>query len=986
MLLEAALHYLDGFTGGPESRAKTGPQKPYNGSIWPYAYIYFAEPGHVPTYDISTMTSNMPRNNVGWFPWSSYRPLKVINAIANRDFTLPVEIQSAKPFYHLDHDNYGSWKGDGSYDVWKTDKSTEEENHRTGFRYEFESIYMDTNYLLASLATYRPNGSLGTFSEHNLFRLVVKGSDAGAIQVMGNTGFSDTPAKRDPYEQIGQYGNVMMRVSKNPDASYNQFWFGIPKIANRVVSGNRLFVNMGQGVYFAILPLNTPTLANESYDTDHEKYTWSYGADELAAVVMEVGTVADHGGFSDFQDAFASLTVGSPATDEVEYTSTSGQHLRMQWTGIVDDYPLTQDGGSILTTAGTIPRTWRDGTEVDYNSWNAYETVQGEEILRQNWGSGLLRMVAGGEAIEIEIDPDSGEATYYTTPTTPNTPPSISTDAAADPATINLSDTTSLTVTASDPDGDTLTYTWSKTSGPGTVTITPNGTSASNSATASFSEVGDYTLRATVDDGRGGTVTSSVNVTVNADPNTPPSISTAASADPTSINLSDTTSLSVTASDPDGDTLTYTWSKTSGPGTVTITPNGTSTSDSATASFSAVGDYTLRVTVDDDRGGTATSSVNVTVNADPNRNPVIDSAAVADPSTISIGGTSTLTVTASDPDGDTLTYTWSKTSGPGTVTITPNGTSTSDSVTAGFDATGEYEIEVLVEDGNGGTATDTVTVIVTEQPNDPPTIDTPASATPDTIQIGESTTLAVTASDPDGDTLTYTWSKVSGPGTLTVSPNGTGADTSTATFGAVGNYELQVRVADGNGGSATSTVTVTVNGDPGAGDGRIGISGNNVAIADGDTTPDIADGTDFGATYEDGSTVVRGFTISNTGTATLLLTGSPAIAVSGDFSVTQEPATAIAAGESTTFEITFDPSSAGAKNATVIIESDDSTLSSFDFAVAGEGLAGANPGTVPPPSDDDDGCTVGFGVSSAHPLLALLIALLNLRLGLRFRS
>lgn len=413
MVLEAALHYLDGFTGGPESRAKTSPQKPYNGSVWPYAYLYFAEAGNMPTYDIPTMLSKMSKNLVGWFPWSSYRPLSVLKSIAQRDFDLPVEIQSAKPFYHLDHDNYASWQGNGSYADWKAAKSVEEQAHRTGFRYEFETIYMDTNYLLASLATYRPNGSVGTFSEHNVFRLVVQGSNAGAIQVMGNTGFSSNPARRDPHEQIGQYGNVMMRVSKNPSATYNKFWFGIPNVATRVVSGDRVFVDMGNGVYFAIVPLSSPSLTQATYDVDHEKYTWSYPAGDLSAVVMEVGTVADHGSFANFQAAFGALSVSSPATDEVEYTATDGKHLRMQWTGIVNDYPMTENSGYILGTGGIIPRTWRDGVEEDYESWNAYETVLGEEIVFQEWGSGLLRMAAGGEVVEIEVDPVTAEVTYF---------------------------------------------------------------------------------------------------------------------------------------------------------------------------------------------------------------------------------------------------------------------------------------------------------------------------------------------------------------------------------------------------------------------------------------------------------------------------------------------------------------------------------------------------------------------------------------------
>ena len=414
MVLEAALHYLDGFTGGPETRAKGNPQKPWNGSIWPYAYLYFAEDGHMPTYDKATMRAEMDKNLVGWFPWSSYRPLNVIKSIAQRDFELPVEIHSAKPFYHLDHDNYAPWRGEGSYAEWKADKPAAEQAHRTGFRYEFETLYMDTNYLLASLASYRPNGWLGTFSEHNLFRLVVRGTDTGAIQVMGNTGFSSSPARRDPYEQIGQYGNVMMRLLKNPDSFDNMLWLGVPKTANRLVEGDRLFVDMGSGVYFAALPLGSPSLSSSSYDEFHEKYAWDYPANTFAGLVVEVGTVDDHGSFAAFKAAFAGQTVDLVGTHRVAYTATNGKQLEMLWTGVVADYPMTQDGGFILSPAGIIPRTWRDGVEVEYESWDAYRVVEGPEIVRQEWGSGRLVLSAGGEYVEIAVDPETAAVTYFT--------------------------------------------------------------------------------------------------------------------------------------------------------------------------------------------------------------------------------------------------------------------------------------------------------------------------------------------------------------------------------------------------------------------------------------------------------------------------------------------------------------------------------------------------------------------------------------------
>jgi hypothetical protein len=64
--------------------------------------------------------------------------------------------------------------------------------------------------------------------------------------------------------------------------------------------------------------------------------------------------------------------------------------------------------------------------------------------------------------------------------------------------------TATLDGTASDLDDDPLTTSWSVVSGPGTVTF---GNAAAVDTTATFTQVGEYTLRLTATDGSGDTVT-----------------------------------------------------------------------------------------------------------------------------------------------------------------------------------------------------------------------------------------------------------------------------------------------------------------------------------------------------------------------------------------------------------------------------------------------------------------------------------------------
>lgn len=129
---------------------------------------------------------------------------------------------------------------------------------------------------------------------------------------------------------------------------------------------------------------------------------------------------------------------------------------------------------------------------------------------------------------------------------------------------------------------------------------------------------------------------------------------------------------------------------------------------------------------------------------------------------------------------------------------------------------------------------------------------------------------------------------------------------------------------------------------------EIAISGNGVEIADGDTTPDAADHSDFGNAGVTGATVVRTFTVANTGNAVLNLTGTPKVVIGGthaaDFTVNIQPASTVAATTgTTTFQVTFHPSATGIRSASVSVANDDFDESSYTFSIQGKGV---NSGTL----------------------------------------
>lgn len=115
---------------------------------------------------------------------------------------------------------------------------------------------------------------------------------------------------------------------------------------------------------------------------------------------------------------------------------------------------------------------------------------------------------------------------------------------------------------------------------------------------------------------------------------------------------------------------------------------------------------------------------------------------------------------------------------------------------------------------------------------------------------------------------------------------------------------------------------------------EIEISGKSVVIADGDTTPDIADDTDFGSVTVN-SVLTRTFTISNSGKFTLNLTAPVTVSGPG-FSVTQPVDIAVAPDASTTFDISFMPTG-GPAMGTVTVMNDDEDEGEYTFTVAGNG-------------------------------------------------
>jgi hypothetical protein len=204
---------------------------------------------------------------------------------------------------------------------------------------------------------------------------------------------------------------------------------------------------------------------------------------------------------------------------------------------------------------------------------------------------------------------------------------------------------------------------------------------------------------------------------------------------------------------------------------------------------------------------------------------------------------------------------------------------------------------------------------------------------------GNITSLGV----PNPTSYGVCWNTIGSP-TTSDSKVDNGAATATGTFtssitGLAANTTYYVRtfatnIAGTSYGTEVSFTTLTP---------EINIQGNSVSIVDDDVSPSVADHTDFGSTAVAGGTIVRTFTIQNTGTSVLSLTGiSPYVIISGtnaaDFDITATPSSSIAASGSTTFQVTFDPSSPGLRTASISIANDDSNENPYNFDIQGTGV------------------------------------------------
>jgi PKD repeat protein len=233
-------------------------------------------------------------------------------------------------------------------------------------------------------------------------------------------------------------------------------------------------------------------------------------------------------------------------------------------------------------------------------------------------------------------------------------------------------------------------------------------------------------------------------------------------------------------SDSDGSVVSYVWNFGDG----TANASGTSVSHV----FTAVGTYTVRLTVTDNLGATGSDTAIVTVTSVSNQPPVAN----VSPSTVSTQSLLPVSFSgtgSTDADGSIASYSWNF--GDGT-------TGSGATVSKTYNRAGSYTAVLTVTDNLGSSGTKSVPVTVI---NRAPTANAGADQT---VSAGSSMTLNGSGStDQDGTITSYVWNF--GDGTA----NGSGASVSHVYVNA-GTYTATLTVTDNSGATSTDTAVITV--------------------------------------------------------------------------------------------------------------------------------------------------------------------------------
>jgi chitodextrinase len=653
-----------------------------------------------------------------------------------------------------------------------------------------QTITLPTNSItLDGSASKDPDGSIVSFNWKE-----VSGPAQGTIVNANNVTTSVNSLVQGTYvfkltvtDNSGATGNDSVTIMVNP--APNQ-----PPVAN---AGSSKTIT---------LPVNSTTLSGtQSYDPDGTiaSYSWVEISGPSAATVSGATTATlNVSGLLAGQYIFQlNVTDNSGATSSAQANITVNAAANVNPisnAGANQTITLPLDSVNVDGSASVAP----SGTIVSF-AWAQVSGPSQATIANSTIAATLINNLAQGVyTFQLTVTDNNGNSSSDTLTITVkaavNKAPVA--NAGASKTIVLPLDSATLDGTKSyDPDGTIVSYSWTEISGPSTATI-----SGANTATPTVSALvaGRYFFQLSVTDNSGATSKTAINVTVILGLNQPPTANAGANQ---IITLPvDSVTVNGNASvDADGTITAYIWTQVSGPAQSTIV---NSSSVSTTIDNLAQGTYVFKLTVTDNRGAKTSDTLTVTVNAAANQPPVAN-AGTSKTITLPVDSTTLDGTKSSDPDGTIASYSWSEVSGPSTATIV--GSSTATPTVSGL-VQGEYVFQLTVTDNSGATNTNAsqVKITVLAAANQAPI----ANAGVNQSITMPTTTVSLDGSqsyDPDGTIASYSWTRVSGTGAVTI--NNSNSAKPTVTGLQAGQYTFKLTVADNRGATASAQVSVTVN-------------------------------------------------------------------------------------------------------------------------------------------------------------------------------
>ncbi len=323
-----------------------------------------------------------------------------------------------------------------------------------------------------------------------------------------------------------------------------------------------------------------------------------------------------------------------------------------------------------------------------------------------------------------------------------------------------------------DPDGTIASYSWNFGNG---------ATGYGATAWQRFTAHGNYTVTLIVTDDDGASDTISQTIQIGPTNQAP---TAAFGFSPTNPAVNGWVQFDGSGSfDTDGSIVSYSWNF------------GDGTTDTGVVSwhrFAAPGTYVVTLTVQDDSGGTDSTSQSIqvgTTNLPPTAAFVYTPTSAGVSEWIRFDGTG-----SNDPDGTIASYSWSF--GDGTAPVQGS------VVFHQFTAPGSYVVTLTVQDNDGATDSTSQTLVIGTTGQAPVATFTYSPLTP---TVGQPILLNAQSSfDPDGTIVSYFWD-LDGNGTDDMS-----GSLGQVTYQSVGTVLVRLTVVDNDGLSSSTTQPITV--------------------------------------------------------------------------------------------------------------------------------------------------------------------------------